>query len=231
MGRKKASSSVTKKEAEQLSINEQLVQAALLAQELQRRSTAVTPQTMVGLRNVSDLTIGIPGAFGQGDVHLHAAFRNEDPATYTIIPFAWWREIRSGKYVDQGMLMRDDSIIGEGYTPAPPDRPQDLAPNFSVNLVIDPQQWIDSRNEIQIREDIMKMTSLNSLRRLRRAVDMKLRSIVDSIPDQYRDTTKASNGYVPPKGWDKRHKMALEQLPAIYRLVDDLTSRRIEGAD
>lgn len=222
----------TKKSTTESQLEQQLINAAVLANALAKHQGGQTSaQAMVGIRNISDLTIGIPAAFGQAEIHLHAAVKPNDPNTMTVIPYVWWRELRKGKLVQDGYLLRDDNIMGEGYLAAPADRPEDLAPGFAINAVLDPKEWIESRDETGIRTGIAEISSLNSLRRIRRAVDDKLREIVQSLPDNYRDNTPASNGYVPKGGWDNRHKLAVDQLPMIYRLVDDLTTKKIEGAD
>lgn len=230
MARKKAATQTETTQRELL--EQQMTNVAILAQALSKQvAPGQTAQAMVGVRNVSDLTVGVPGAFGQPDLHLLAAINPDDPNTSAVIPFVWWRELRKGRLVQDGYLVRDDSILGAGYQTAPEDRPGELAAGHELNTILDPVSWIESRTEEQLRRDIDRITSLNSLRRIRRAVDQKLRSIVNSIPDVHRDFTPASNGYVPKDGWDNRHKLAVERLPALYRLVDELTTRKIEGAD
>lgn len=231
MARKKTQETTVQKTptAEEL-LAQQMFNAAVLANALQKQQQSqVSAQAMVGIRNVSDMTVGIRGEFGAKDVHLHAATTPNDPNTVTIIPFAWWAELRKGKLVNDGVIVRDDTIMGEGYLRAPEDRPEEMAPNHQVNAIKDPKQWIESRDEAAIRRDLVAITSVNSLRRVRRAVDDKIKELAASMPDSYRDQTPASNGFLPKGGWDMRKVRALQELPALYRLVDDLTTQRIES--
>lgn len=211
-------------------LEQQIRNAAVLARLLTEQNQGqVSAQAMVGIRNISDMTVGERGAFGAPDIHLYASSDKNDPNTVTVIPYAWWRELRKGKLVGNGVIMRDDSVMGQGYMHAPEDRPEDLAPGHTVNAIEDPKEWIESRTEAQIRADLPKITSINSLRRIRRAVDDKIRQVAEAMPDIYRDHTAASNGFVPKGGWDQRKVRALEELPALYRLVDDMTTRLIEA--
>lgn len=229
MARKKTAPKVETPDTNAL-MEQHIMNAAVLARMLTEQNKGQTSaQAMVGIRNISDMTVGERGAFGAPDIHLHASRDRNDPNTVTVIPFAWWRELRKGKLVANGVIMRDDSVLGEGYLKAPEDRPEDLASTHAVNAVPDPKEWIESRTESEIRADLPKITSINSLRRIRRAVDDKILEIAAAMPDIYRDMTPASNKYLPPGGWDQRKVRALEELPALYRLVDDMTTRLIEA--
>jgi len=173
---------------------------------------AVGAELMVGIRNISDETIGLKSKIpGEPEIQLHADLGQTDPASVGVISYAWWRDLRQSSYVERGMLMRDDAALGESFAPAPPDRPQDLPAAFYPNAIVDPRAWIDSRDEDQLRADLEKITSEPSLWRLRRVVDEALRTLAQQWPDD------------PKAG--RRAKAA---LPAKLRLVGTLTTMRIE---
>ena len=225
MPKKKSSEAQLRQNLEQ-----QITNTAVLAKLLQGQQ-GVNVQAMVGIRNVSDYTVGVAAAFGAPEIHLFPAFGKENPNTSTIIPYVWWRELRKGKLLEKGFIVRDDSILGEGYQTAPEDRKEDISVGFWINVIEDPNTWITSRTETEIREDITKITARSSLIRLRRAVDDKIKEIFKSLPDTFRDNSPASNGYVPKGGWDLRHKMSVERLPALYQLVETLITTRLEQDD
>lgn len=166
----------------------------------------------VGIRNVSDNTIGIPGQFGEPDIHLHADLGGYDPASVTAIPYAWWLRLRTGALVRDGLIVRDDAVLGEGYMAAPVDRPEDLPTGWEANHVPDPEGWILDRNEEQIRADLGKMTSEAGLRRVRRGVDIALKRLQDKFGPETPNKAAA----------------AWQALPMKYRLVDELTTHRLE---
>ena len=171
----------------------------------------VSTQVMVGIRNVSDNTIGIPGKFGEPDIHLHADLGDQDPASVAIISFAWWRELRKSKYVAQGQIVRDDSILGGAYLTAPADRPEELPKDAARHIVLDPVEWVESRTETQIREDLAQITYEPTLQRIRRAVDLKLKELEAQYPGDERAVAKA-----------------MSALSMKYKLVDELTTIAIE---
>lgn len=168
-------------------------------------------QPMVGIRNVSDMTIGVPGFKDESDLALHADLGTGDPSSVAIISFAWWRELRRGKLVSKGLILRDDAVLGSSYLAAPEDRPEEMPEGHQNLIVRDPTLWVESRNEKQIREDLGKIDYEPTLQRIRRAVDLKL----TELEKQYPNDPEA-----PLKAWN--------DLPSIYRLVEDITTRRIE---
>lgn len=202
----------------QLEEQSRTVQALTSQLTRQQPATLISAQSVVGIRNISDNTIGIPGKFGQADLDLHADFTGDNPSSIAVIPYTWYQQIRRSKVFRDGMIIRDDSILGDGYIQAPADKPNEIPTEHLINSVVDPVQWIDSRTETQIREDLDKITSEASLRRIRRAVDLKIVQIADALPDQFRDA----------EGVDLRRVMAVDRMPAIYRLIDEITTRKLE---
>lgn len=177
-------------------------------------------ELLVGIRNVSDLTIGIPALFkGDPSLHLHADFGDHDPNSVAIISYSWWREIRRGDYVGWGLIIRDDSVLGEGHSPAPEDRPQEMHPGHFLNVVEDPKEWIDSREPEQITQDLNKITSNDTLMRIRRVVDEDLRRLEAQYP---RETISQQVAAA---------KKSLKQLSAKYRHVDELVTMRLDRTD
>lgn len=174
-------------------------------------------ELMVGIRCVSDTTVGVPALFkGDSDLHLHADYGHEDPARCAIISYAWYRELRKGQLFAKGLLTRDDSILGSLYQPAPEDLPGEVAVGHEVNTILDPTEWVNARNEQELRDGIAAITSEDSLRRLRRVVDEYLLKFEGS---QVRGTVAEQV---------KAAKAALMSLPAKLRMLDDLVTQRLE---
>lgn len=174
---------------------------------------AVASEPKVGIRNVSDYTVGIKGRFGEPDVQLHAAFGPPTPGQVHVISWSFWRDLCKEEIIAKGMVIRDDSILGPGYTAAPADGPNDIPASAAANVIMDPMEWVESRTEEQIRNELPKFTSLPSLRRIRRAVDLKLKD----LEKQYDHLTN-----------DERVQLAWQDLPGKYRLVEEITTRLIE---
>lgn len=175
-------------------------------------------EVMVGIRSCSDNTIGIPGAFGQPPLQLHADLGHNDPGSTAIIPYAWWKELRKGKYVRRGLICRDDTILG-GLPKAPDDRPADMPEESLLNTVPNPVAWIEMRTEKNIRQDLGKITSEETLLRIRRVVDDAIVELESQRPRSTKQEQVAAA------------KWALAELPGKYRLVDDLITQRLEGRD
>lgn len=171
----------------------------------------VSSQVMVGIRNVSDNTLGIAGKFGEPDIHLHADLGDKDPASVAIISYAWWREIRKSRRVAEGQIIRDDTILGGSYLTAPEDRPEDMPKDAARHIILDPVQWIESRNEAQIREDLAQIKFEPTFQRIRRAVSLKLKELEATHPGDDRAVVKA-----------------MSELSMKYKLVDELTTIAIE---
>lgn len=172
----------------------------------------VADNVYVGIRNLSDNTIGIPGWNGNDDLHLHADLGEIDPSSVTAIPYAWWLQLRKTHWVRDGIIVRDDTVLGEGYIAAPADREQDIPAAAKFNAIHDPVQWIDSRNEAEIRADLAKITSESALRRIRRGVDIRLKGLMDSYGPEV----------------ENRAAQSWEDLEMKYRYVDEATTHRLE---
>jgi hypothetical protein len=177
-------------------------------------------ELMVGIRCIADVGLGLPRnphIPGDVDVTLDADIPGADPAgTYAIIPYTKWQQIRKSVVMDNALIIRDDSVLGSAYAPAPPDAPEDIAKHWAVNAILDPVAWITERTDDDIRDGIEAMTSPHSLRRLRRVVDFEVRTLQDRHPKP---------GSVESAVW------ALRQLPAKYQLVDSLTTLKLEKGD
>lgn len=178
------------------------------------RPASVT-EPKVGIRNVSDYVVGIKGRFGEADLQLHAAFGSPTPAQVAIISWSFWRDLCKEPIIAKGMVIRDDSILGNKFTSAPEDGPNDIPAEAAVNVIMDPIQWVESRTETEIRQDLTKITSSPSLRRIRRSVDLKLKE----LEKQYEHLTN-----------DERVQQAWQDLPGKYRLIEELTTRTLEKA-
>jgi hypothetical protein len=174
---------------------------------------------MVGIRNVSDNTIGIPGMNGHAPLQLLADLGSHEPGSTAVIPYAQWRELVKGRLVRNGLIVRDDSIVGPGLHHAPPDRPEDLPPDAQHNAILDPKDWIDSRTEDEIQDELERITSEESLQRIRRAVDNALTELESRRPRNTKDEQIEAA------------KWAMARLPAKYRKVDELITERLEAPE
>jgi hypothetical protein len=129
-----------------------------------------------------------------------------------MVTHATWMQLRKSVYVAKGLIMRDDSILGGNYDAAPADRPEELAPGFAVNAIPNPVEWIASRTESQLREDLDKVTAPSSLRRIRRVVDDAIRVEQDKYPKEDL----------------KRAKKAVQALSATYQMLDHTITTKLE---
>lgn len=197
---------------EQLSRNQAQMAAQLGATQ---RTFVNSGQLVVGIRNVSNYSVGlIDRTSGQPiEYSLNPEVEGvPDPRTHAVVSFAFWQQLRTGSQVAKGVIIRDDSILGPADNAAPEDRPQDLAPDAQKNLVLNPREWITSRTEDQLREDIAAMTSEPSLRRLLFAVDQEIVRI----------------GEAKYEGDPERARKAIRDLPAIFRVVEELGEERLD---
>jgi hypothetical protein len=193
------------------------------AQTMGQRLSTVMPnhrlagsELMVGVRNISDTTIALPKEFDTDpDLSLHADVGRDDPNSVTVVSLGHWRKLRKSRLMELGMIMRDDSLVDGGMV-APADADRDIPTSWAVNAIPDPVAWIEDRTEQEIKVDIEKMTSLDSLRRLRRVVDDKLRQLQAGHPDKGRVSSAVR---------------ALRELPAKLQLVDNLTTNLLEMGD
>ena len=82
---------------------------------------------MVGIRNVSDNTVGVPiNIPGEPQVTLNAALGGHDPNSVAVISYAAWLQVRGSKLISKGLVVRDDAVLGEQFAAAPSDRPEQL---------------------------------------------------------------------------------------------------------
>jgi hypothetical protein len=114
--------------------------------------------------------------------------------------------------VGNGLIVRDDSILGAADNGAPEDRPQDLHPDHAKNVVLNPRMWIMDRTEEEIRTAISEMTSEPTLRRLLYAVDQEVVLI----------------GEKKYLGDPERARKSIRDLPALFRVVEELAEERLD---
>lgn len=186
-----------------------------LSAVLQLGGNKTAAKTVVGIRNISCDTVGMYNkVHGEvGEVTLHAErFGQYDPNNVAIVSEQFWREIRKGKLVALGILMRDDSVCGGNDNIAPPDRPEDLPPGHEKNMVIDPFHWIESKTEDELSVAIQAIDSETTLRRLAAAVNHKIWQIGE---EKYKDHVD-------------RAKLAIRDTPARYHWVDKRVEDRLD---
>jgi hypothetical protein len=154
-------------------LKQELNQAAVIGQlsrQQGNRPANVAPgQLFVGIRNVSNYTIGIANTVTrEGDLHLHAPLPDGSNQlnTVAVISYAWWAFLRKAREYGRGLIVRDDSILGGTYDAAPEDGPADCHPEHARNLVVDAEAWVAERSEDEIRRDVERMTSTETLRKL-----------------------------------------------------------------
>lgn len=172
-------------------------------------------KAVVGIRNISCDTVGMYNkVHGEtGEVTLHAErFGQYDPNNVAVISEQFWREIRKGKLVELGIIMRDDSVCSGGDVIAPADRPEDLPMGREKNIVIDPFQWIESKTEEELGAAVQAMDSETTLRRLAAAVDHKIWKVGE---ERYKDHAE-------------RAKLAIRDTPAKYHWVDKRVEERLD---
>jgi len=188
----------------------------VLANTLAAALSKPAVELKVGIRNISDNTIGVKSPFkDEQDLDLHGDTqpRAENPGRCAIISYAWWQQLRKSKLMERGEIMRDDSILGGNYAAAPADAPQDLPVSWSANAIEDPIQWVQSfkGDDDALRLAIDKITNDASLRRVRRVVDMRLKELEKSF------------GADP-----QRAKKALQALPSTYQMMDQVITMKLE---
>lgn len=181
-----------------------------LARRLNEPAKANVNTLMVGLRNISNNTIGMTGSPTPHEPDVQMA-----PDHTSVISYAWWRQIRSGKLVRNGLIVRDDTALGPVDVAAPADELRDLPADAAKNQVFNATTWITSRTEHQIRDDVTKMDSESSLRRLQFAIDMKVEEIRQSLGCDGKDA--------------KKEKLAASSLPWQYALAEKLVEERLHA--
>lgn len=195
---------------------ERLSQAnAAMAGQVGVSRPVMTGQLVVGIRNVSNYGVGlVDTTTGQRiEYNLNPEVAGSpDPHTRAVISYAFWQQLRQSPTYAKGLVIRDDSILGPADNVAPPDREQDLHPDGAKNQVLVPRAFIADQPEEVLRERIAAMTSEPSLRRLIEAVDAEVQAIADkkylTDPD--------------------RAKKAMRDLPAVFRVVEELCFERLD---
>lgn len=190
-----------------------------LAETLAKALNKPNIELRVGVRNISDNTIGIKSPFKEEpDLQLFGDVlpADQNPSRSAVISYAWWQLLRKSVYMERGEIMRDDSILGDSYTPAPPDQPFDIPATWGQNAIVDPHEWVASfkGDDAALRSALARVTNTTSLRRIRRVVDMKLRELERSFGDD-----------------PQRAKKAVESLPAILQMIDQVVTMRLEQSD
>lgn len=183
------------------------------------RGNAKPAEMVVAIRNVSSTGVSIvKGITGlDRDITLPADYEyasDVPPVHYEIIPWTAWQRIRKGYFVANGLVIRDDALLSEYHAPAPKDESHEIHPEFAKNVVADPRAWISKKTEDEIREGIAKMTSEASLRRLEFEVNRKILELGEE------------SGAAPLSS--ERGQYAMRRLPAVYRLVDELVTERLD---
>lgn len=187
-----------------------------------QRPTAVMGEPVVGVRNISNYTIGVRSPFqDEPDLSLSGAHYDPEDPTREIpvaervgqISHKWWLQLRQGPLVRKGMIVRDDTVISQGMVRSPVDLPSEVPATFAVNAIFDPFQWIESKEEAELKDAIKAITAEESLRRLLTAVNQKIEAI--------RLTIDPND--------DKRETEALRQLPWRYRITEELVLERLES--
>jgi hypothetical protein len=200
---------------EQMSRNHAQMAAQIGQAHAYSNQYAPSGQLVVGIRNVSNYSIGITdNTTGVPMDHQLNPEREDvaDPRTRAVISYVYWQQLRTAPQVARGMIVRDDSILGPADNAAPPDRPTDIHPDHAKNVVLDPREWIMSRTEEDVRRDIEAMTSEPSLRRLLFAVDQEIVRIGDQ---KYA-------------GDPDRARKSIRDLPALFRVVEELAEERLD---
>jgi hypothetical protein len=192
-------------------------QAAMAAQigAAQPRQFVTSGQLVVGIRNVSNYSVGLMDKTSGHPVEYNLNPEVPgvaDPRTRAVVSFVFWQQLRTGSQVAKGMLVRDDSVLGPADNAAPEDRPQDVHPEHNKNVVMDPREWVMSRTEEQIRTDIAQMTSEPTLRRLLYCVDQE---IIRLGEERYKDDPE-------------RARKSIRDLPALFRVVEELSEERLD---
>jgi len=179
------------------------------------KSYVTSGQLVVGIRNVSNYSVGLLDKTSGQTIEYNLNPEVEgvaDPRTCAVISYAFWQQLRTGKQVGRGMIIRDDSILGHADNAAPEDRLQDIHPDHHKNVVLNPREWIISKSEDELREAIQQITSEATLRRLLFAVDQEIIRI----------------GELRYKGDEERARKSIRDLPALFRVVEELSEERLD---
>ena len=190
-------------------------QIALLTAQASRAPMAqslVSARPSVGLRNISSYTVGIPSPLAdEPDVQLLADIPGEPNVMSTaVVSHAMWQQIRRMAYVEQGLVVRDDSLVGDGYIKAPADGPNDISPRALRNRIPDPAAWIESRDDDSLKADVAALDCEAPLLRLNAEVQRR----IDALALEFSDHPDVI-------------KKALRALPMRYQMVDMYVRERL----
>jgi hypothetical protein len=172
-------------------------------------------RAVVGIRNISNTTVGLMNKIQgeQGEVSLHAErFGIFDPNTTAVISEQFWKTLKKGPLVAKGIIMRDDSVCAASEVLAPEDRESDLPIGREKNIIVDPFQWIESKNEDELRAAIVAIDSEFTLHRLAAAVNHKIWQVGE---EKYKDH-------------EERAKLAIRDCPSKYLWVDQRVEERLD---
>jgi hypothetical protein len=134
-----------------------------------------------------------------------------DPKVRAVVSYVFWQSLRTGRFVGEGLIVRDDSVLGEADNLAPPDRPEDLHPDAAKNVVLNPRSWILDQPEEDMRAAVAAMTSEATLRRVIQAVDEE----VFQLGKKYADDPEQA-------------RKAVRDLPGKFRIAEELCYERLD---
>ena len=197
------------------------LQTAIVASQLgnaSNRGRIAPGQQVVGIRNVSNYSVGLVDQTGIVAMEYSLAPASETvfvPQSQATIPFVFWQQLRHSKQVRDGFIMRDDTILGEQEFAGPADKETDLPPEAKWNVIPAPRAWITSSSEQEIRDAIAKITSTATLRRLMRTVDQEILTI----------------GETQFKGDNERAEKSINALPGVFVLTENLAKARLDALE
>lgn len=190
-------------------------QARLTQQIGAQRPMVPMGQLVVGVRNVSNYTVGLVDR--TSGTPIEYSLNPEvpgvaDPNVCAVVSYAYWQQLRKSNYVGRGLIQRDDTVLGPADNAAPEDRPQDMHPEAEQNTVLNPREWILGLSEDELRSRIFAITSEPTLRRLQHAVDQEILRI-------------GAERYL---GSPERATKAIRDLPGRFRIVEELAAERLD---
>lgn len=197
---------------DQLSRNQAMMSAQLGATQ---RSFVPVGQLVVGLRNVSNYSVGLVDSTSGQTIEYNLNPEVDgvmDPKTRAVVSYAFWQQLRKSSTVSRGLVIRDDSVLGPTDNVGPEDRPQDFMPETFHNVVDNPRDWVLSKTEQELRDAVSRITSEPTLKRLLFAVDQEILRI----------------GEAKYLGDEQRAVRSIRDLPAMFRLVEELAEERLD---
>lgn len=207
---------LTQKLARQEAGHASLVSHLARESAITTRGRTVAPgQLFVGIRNVSNYTVSIESKVtNEPTLDLHAPVPGvHDPNTVGIVSYAWWQHIRRGREYGRGMIVRDDSVLGTNYDAAPADLPSECHPDHAKHLVIDAEEWVRSRDDAQITEDVFKMTAEAPLRKLEAL--------------HFKERERLLNQHVE-LAWPERKRRVDREMPSKYKHLKAVVVDRLK---